>query len=173
MNCNKMEESKSSAVALLPDMCKRLCVALLLIPVLWSCAEHADERRIGTDAVEVPYSADGKDKASKLPVMTFKESDIDAGRILQGDEVTHTYTFTNTGKKPLVISDISSSCGCTVPRNYPKGKIMPGEGGDIEVTYNSDAKWGDQVSVIAITANTQPNRTELLLRAHVVAPDKP
>ncbi len=168
-----MEESKSWAAASFPDMCYKLCIVLLLLPALWSCEENADDRRIGTDTVDIPYSADGKNDAYKLPVMTFEKGEVDAGRILQGDTVNYVYAFTNTGKAPLVISDISASCGCTVPRSYPRGKVMPGESGEIKVTYNSDAKWGDQVSVIAITANTQPNRTELILRAHVVAPNKP
>lgn len=173
MNCSKTEESKNWGVASLPDMYRKICVALLLLTALWSCEENPDDRRIGTDAIEIPHTANENDRAFELPEFSFVKSDVDAGRILQGDTVNYVYTFTNTGESPLIISDISSSCGCTVPRNYPTGKIMPGEGGKIEVTYNSDAKWGDQVSVIAITANTQPNRTELLLRAHVVAPDKP
>lgn len=160
-------------MASLPDMYKKIFAAFLLLPALWSCEENADDRRIGTDAVEIPYSADGNNDFTKLPEMTFDKGEVDAGRILQGDTVNYIYKFTNTGEAPLVISDISASCGCTVPRSYPRGKVMPGESGEIKVTYNSDAKWGDQVSVIAVTANTQPNRTELLLRAHVVAPDKP
>jgi hypothetical protein len=50
---------------------------------------------------------------------------------------------------------------------------MPGEGGAIEVEYDSQNKWGEQVSIISLATNTVPNRIELILRADVVAPDKP
>lgn len=122
--------------------------------------------------VDLPYSADGE-KKKKMPEITFDTTEVSTGRILQGEVRNFTFNFTNTGKAPLIISNVSASCGCTVPRNYPRGKIMPGESGSIEVEYDSQNKWGEQVSVISLATNTIPNRTELILRSEVIAPDKP
>lgn len=51
-----------------------------------------------------------------------------------------TFTFTNTGDKPLVINQASASCGCTVA-NYTKAPVKPGEKGTVTVTYNGKGKF--------------------------------
>ena len=81
------------------------------------------------------------------------------------------FEFTNTGDEPLIIASVTGSCGCTIPRNYPRDKIFPGEGGKIDVIFDSDNKWGKQDIVIAIAANTVPSRTELLIKTDIAAPD--
>ncbi|MEL6277127.1 MAG: DUF1573 domain-containing protein, partial [Bacteroidota bacterium] len=48
-----------------------------------------------------------------LTSMEFAESNFDFGTITEGDVVTHTFSFTNTGEEPLIISDAKGSCGCT------------------------------------------------------------
>ncbi len=136
------------------------------------CAGGEEDRSVGTDMVDLPYSAEGE-KKKKMPVVTFDTTDVHLGKILQGDVRSFTYNFTNTGEAPLIISSASASCGCTVAKKYPKGKIMPGEGGAVEVEYDSQSKWGEQVSVISLTVNAVPNRVELALRANVIAPERP
>ncbi len=144
-----------------------------VVLMLSACGNTSNEdRKIGTEAVDIPYSADDKKGKSKQPEITFEFAEVEVGRILQGDERTIRFPFVNSGKSALIISDVSASCGCTVARNYPKGKIMPGEGGAIEVAYDTSNSWGDQVSVIAVSTNTTKSRTELIIRAHVVAPNK-
>lgn len=61
---------------------------------------------------------------------------IDYGKVYRGeDNGSRVFEFTNTGNAPLVISDVKSTCGCTVP-SKPKEPIMPGKTGEIEVKYN-------------------------------------
>lgn len=143
-----------------------------VVLIFAGCGGADKDRSVGTDMVDIPFSADG-DREKKMPAVTFDTTDVHLGRMLQGDVGHYTYNFTNTGEAPLVISNISASCGCTVAKKYPRGKIMPGEGGAVEVEYDSQSKWGEQVSVISLTVNTIPNRIELALRANVIAPDKP
>jgi hypothetical protein len=104
-------------------------------------------------------------------VISFSEKTIEAGKITQGEVLTHRFEFTNTGKAPLLISNVDGSCGCTIPRNYPKGKVMPGESGEIEVEFNSDGKAGFQNVSIIVSANTIPAATQLLIKTDVVVPD--
>src|SRR5215216_1648023 len=77
------------------------------------------------------------------PDFKFEEEEFNFGTIKQGEVVTHVYTFTNTGKEPLIITSASGSCGCTVPE-YPKEPIKKGEKASIKVTFNSGGKMGMQ-----------------------------
>lgn len=61
---------------------------------------------------------------------------IDYGKVYRGeDNGSRIFEFTNTGNAPLVITDVKSTCGCTVP-SKPKEPILPGKTGQIEVKYN-------------------------------------
>lgn len=114
-----------------------------------------------TNPEEVAPSADG-------PVISFKETTHDFGSIKDGEVVKHTFTFTNTGKAPLVIESATSTCGCTVPQ-VPDAPIAPGEEGKIEVQFNSAGKGGtQQLKVISVKANTQPAITQVNIKANVL-----
>ena len=115
-----------------------------------------------TNPEQVATAADG-------PVMSFKETTHDFGSIKEGEKVRHTFTFTNTGKSPLVIESATSTCGCTVPE-VPKEPVAPGAEGKIEVEFNSAGKGGtQQMKVISIKANTQPEITQVNIKANVLA----
>lgn len=96
----------------------------------------------------------------------FAESTYDFGSIPEGEIVTHTYSFTNTGSEPLIISDAKGSCGCTVPKK-PTAPIAPGETGEIVVEFNSKNKRGKRNQKVTLTANTNPPQTFLYLTGEV------
>jgi hypothetical protein len=103
------------------------------------------------------------------PVFTLKEqSTYDFGSVKDGDVVEKSFAFANTGEGPLVISNISASCGCTTPE-WPKEPIAPGEESNITVRFNTTGKPGQQNKTVTITANTEPSTIELHLKG-VVAP---
>lgn len=66
----------------------------------------------------------------------FKNETIDYGEIAKGSDGVRVFEFTNTGDAPLVITDVKSSCGCTVPKK-PEGDIAPGATSSIEVKYDT------------------------------------
>ena len=66
----------------------------------------------------------------------FEQETIDYGKIIKDSEGERTFVFTNVGDAPLVIQSIKSSCGCTVPKK-PEAPIMPGEKGEIKVSYDT------------------------------------
>ena len=74
---------------------------------------------------------------SEGPAIEFTSLVIDYGEITKGSDGVRTFTFTNTGKQPLVISKVYSSCGCTIPKK-PEGPIQPGTEGEIQVRYNTN-----------------------------------
>ncbi|MDO5637321.1 MAG: DUF1573 domain-containing protein [Myroides sp.] len=76
--------------------------------------------------------------AQNGPKIEFKAENntIDYGTVVRGsDSGVRTFEFTNTGDEPLVITNVRSSCGCTVP-SRPQAPIMPGKSDKIEVKYN-------------------------------------
>ncbi|MCR5888026.1 DUF1573 domain-containing protein [Hymenobacter sp. J193] len=101
------------------------------------------------------------------PVMTFTETEFDFGDIKPGAVVNHTFSFTNTGKSPLLISNAQASCGCTTP-NWTKDPIQPGGKGTIEVQFNSQGKSGVQHKEISIQANTQPSVNKIAIKTNIL-----
>ena len=85
----------------------------------------------------------------------FEQETIDYGKIIKGSEGERTFVFINVGDAPLIIQSIKSSCGCTVPKK-PENPIMPGEKGEIKVSYDTKRIGGfsKQITILsnAITA---------------------
>jgi len=98
--------------------------------------------------------------------VNFEKMEHDFGTIEQNTTNPYTFTFTNTGDKPLIISDAKGSCGCTVPE-YPKQPVMPGETGEIKVVYSPGQQKNMQTKTVTITANTEPATTVLRIKANV------
>ncbi|HZH70727.1 MAG TPA: DUF1573 domain-containing protein [Flavobacteriaceae bacterium] len=73
---------------------------------------------------------------AQTPVISFEQETIDYGEIEKGADGLRVFKFTNTGDAPLVIEDVKSTCGCTVPKK-PNGPIAPGESSTIEVKYDT------------------------------------
>ena len=92
----------------------------------------------------------------------------DFGTVTEGEIVTQTFSFTNTGSEPLIISDAKGSCGCTVP-SKPTAPIAPGEDGEITVQFNSKNKQGPRNQKVTITANTNPAQSFIYLKGEVNA----
>lgn len=103
---------------------------------------------------------------AETAAMTFEETAYDFGTIQDGDVVKHTFSFTNTGKVPLIIQNATAQCGCTVP-DWTRTPIAPGEKGEVRVEFNSKGKAGVQSKAVSITANTQPEVTQVTLKGVV------
>jgi Protein of unknown function (DUF1573) len=100
------------------------------------------------------------------PKVKVEKAIYDFGTIVQGEKVHYDFKFKNNGKTPLIITDASATCGCTVPE-YPKQPIKPGEEGTIKVIFNSTGKIGIQDKVVTITSNANPKFEELHLVGEV------
>jgi len=134
-------------------------------------AAKTEEELSAADLISNPNTANPQEVPvpNDLGVMTFTEREYDFGEIGQDKVVSHTFEFTNTGKKPIIIDNASASCGCTVP-SYPKEPVAPGEKGRIDVQFNPHGRSGQQVKIITIRANTQPNISEVTIKANVRTP---
>jgi hypothetical protein len=93
------------------------------------------------------------------------------GTVTDGEKVEYSYRFTNTGKKPLIVSSAVASCGCTVPEK-PEEPIKPGETGFLKVVFNSKGRVGEVHKEITVTSNAYPKFPVLQLTGQVTAVDK-
>lgn len=137
--------------------------------ILVSCDNS--EKKISTEVVNSPNSAVVKANAGELPVMEFEETTHDFGKIIQGEKVSYTFKFKNVGQSDLLISKVSTSCGCTAT-DYPKDPVEPGETGKIVVTFDSHNKKGFQNKTATVLANTEPNYTTLYIKTTVEVPEQ-
>ncbi len=143
---------------------KRAILGLGLLSMLTfvSCKENASSK-VKTDNVAV--AAERDESAKQVPVMEFDKSEHDFGTIEQGTPQETIFTFTNTGNAPLVITNATSSCGCTVP-NPPKEPIAPGEKGELLVKFNGSGQ--NQITKqITVVANTAKGSELLRIKAFV------
>ena len=102
--------------------------------------------------------------------ITFDKKVHDFGAVLWKNPVTATFTITNSGDKPLVISNVTTSCGCTVA-NWTKTPIAPGASGVVSSTFDSKALGRFQKS-IGIYSNASERPIYLAIRGEVTADPK-
>ena len=89
------------------------------------------------------------------------------GTVTEGEKITYNFRFKNTGNKPLIITNTTASCGCTVPEK-PEKPILSGETAFIKVVFNSKGKAGMNNKTITVTSNARPEFPQLLLNGEVV-----
>lgn len=103
--------------------------------------------------------------AQETAKIEFKSETIDYGEIDRGSDGVRVFEFTNTGNVPLVISNVRSSCGCTIPKK-PEEPIMPGKTGKIEVKYDTN-RVGPIRKAITVTSNADTPTKVLKIKGTV------
>lgn len=137
---------------------KALVIGFLALAIVQSCkkkSEPADQLHIDTAVAGPvnPTEAALKEAQSKpLTNVAISENTFDFGDIKKGEVKSHTYEITNTGTNPLIISQVSPTCGCTVS-DFTKEPILPGQKGKITLKFNSENFEG----VVHKTANVFAN----------------
>jgi hypothetical protein len=76
--------------------------------------------------------------AQELKITNHNDNTVEYGSVEKGSDGKRTIELKNVGDKPLIISNVQSSCGCTVPK-WPTEPIAPGKKAEIVVTYNTSA----------------------------------
>ncbi|GAA4290283.1 DUF1573 domain-containing protein [Aestuariibaculum suncheonense] len=111
----------------------------------------------------ISFSINAQDKKAKIE---FKSETIDYGTIEKGSNGVREFEFTNTGDAPLIISKVSSSCGCTIPKK-PDGPILPGKTGVIEVKYDTN-RVNPIRKTITVISNAETPTIALKIKGEVV-----
>ncbi|MFL1013150.1 DUF1573 domain-containing protein [Flavisericum labens] len=102
-------------------------------------------------------------------VLSFETDVIDYGTIQQNANGERTFTFTNTGNAPVVISNVKTSCGCTVP-SYAKEPILPGDSSEIKVKYATN-RIGAFKKTITVVSNASESTKIIRIKGTVLKPE--
>lgn len=112
----------------------------------------------------ISLSVNAQEKIAKIE---FKSDTIDYGTIEKGADGVRVFEFTNTGDAPLIISKVTSTCGCTIPKK-PEGPILPGATGKIEVKYDTN-RVSPIRKTITVISNADTPTVALKIKGLVVA----
>jgi hypothetical protein len=102
--------------------------------------------------------------------ITFESDMVDYGTIEKGDDGVREFKFTNTGSSPLFITQVRSSCGCTIPKK-PTDSIMPGVEEVIEVKYDTN-RVGPIRKTITVSSNAVTPVVALQIKGTVEEPEE-
>lgn len=130
--------------------------------------DETNKNLLPTSLADNPRTADGMDSTALLtmPTMDFKDTVHDFANMVEGAVVDYDFEFTNNGKNPLIISNATGSCGCTVP-NYPREPIPPGKTGKLHVQFHSAGKFGHQEKSVTIQTNSNKGIHRLYIKADI------
>lgn len=143
-----------------------LTLTIASLVVFTSCKENATEK---INQENVNKASERDSQAIVFPSISFDKTEHDFGQIMNGTPVETTFSYTNTGKSPLVVTDIKSTCGCTVPQGWSKEPLMPGASSQFSVKFNG--KGANKTSkTITLTTNTEKGREQVRITAFI-APD--
>ncbi len=97
----------------------------------------------------------------------FATTDHNFGDVNQGEKVQEVFKFKNTGNAPLILQNVLTTCGCTVPE-WPKEPVPPAGEGEIKVIFDSTSKIGRQNKVVTIRSNSRGGDYRLRISAMVL-----
>lgn len=144
--------------------------AVALAAFMFSCKSETSTTEVTDETTVVaPEATEGELPTAMLTELSSIKIDRmehDFGKIPDTAPVETKFVITNTGDKPLLITNAQGSCGCTVP-DYPKEPIAPGESKDMMVSFNPSGKEGVNNKTVTITANTEPATTIINIKSDV------
>lgn len=141
---------------------KRIILSILVLGLISSCT-ITDKGEQGSSSEITAEMIDPENP----PVITFEQPDFNFGEVAVGSVVEHTFKFTNTGTGPLIIHDVKPSCGCTALKNWPKGVIEPGQGGEIPIEFTPSHS-GTANKTVSVITNCTPAVIQLQISGEVI-----
>lgn len=113
--------------------------------------------------------AEKKDSINpNAPEIVFENESHDFGLLDKGAPCKTSFKFKNTGKEPLILSNVRASCGCTTP-SWPKEPIAPGASSEIAVKYDSN-RIGKFAKTITITSNAKTATKVIKISGEIKSP---
>lgn len=135
---------------------KQLFILLTGATLLYACnSNDANSTEAGKkDSLEHARILDAvNDTANFTSIQWLDSTTQDLGKVKEGQVVEVSWKFKNAGNKPLIITNASASCGCTVAEK-PEAPIAPGGEGTIKAKFDSKGREGTQHKDVYVTANT-------------------
>lgn len=143
-----------------------LGLGALCMVAFTSCKDDAASK---VNSENVAVAAERDANAGNFPIMELDKMEHDFGTIENGTPVETVFKYTNKGNSMLVVSNIKSTCGCTVPSNYTR-EVAPGETGEFTVKFNGKGN-GKVSKSLTITANTEKGTEVVKITAMVNNPE--
>lgn len=134
--------------------------------VLFSCNGLEQPSEINSEIVKNNYAAlEDYTKTEGSAEIIFNETEYQFPDMEKGEYVSHSFFFVNSGDKPLILTNVKGSCGCTGVE-YPEQPIMPGEKGVITAEVNTGSKPAGKLFRVAVTveSNAKTKRVQLWLK---------
>jgi hypothetical protein len=128
----------------------------LLLPTLLTTVSCSSDGKKQVRAGEETLSP--SDTAS----IVFTEYEHDFGKVIAGEKVAYTFSFKNRGNAPLVISQATTTCGCTVSK-YSRKPVPPGGSGTIEVIFDSSGR-----NVVTVKSNATRSLVIIRITGEVI-----
>ena len=101
------------------------------------------------------------------PKISFDETTHNFGKFKEQDgKVTYQFEFVNTGGSPLIIQNVSASCGCTAP-SWTREPIPPGAKGFVAATYDPAGRPGSFRKYVTVISNSNPGSVRLTIAGEV------
>ncbi|MDR3272547.1 MAG: DUF1573 domain-containing protein [Flavobacteriaceae bacterium] len=98
--------------------------------------------------------------------ISFENVTIDYGTVKKGENGKKVFEFTNTGNLPLIISNVKTSCGCTVP-SWTKTPILPDKKGNITVQYDTKITGKFSKSIEVFSNDPKAARKVLTIKGEI------
>jgi len=117
--------------------------------------------------MQVVLGQEKKEDKTPGPEITIEEASHDFGDITQGEKVSAKFKLKNTGDQPLILQNVLVTCGCTATK-WPREPIEAGKTGEIEVSFNSTGKMGQQNKIITIVSNAKETHKRVKIKANVL-----
>lgn len=143
-----------------------LGLSALCVIAFTSCKDNAAKK---IDETNLAAAAERDAASSKYPKLEFNKTEHDFGEIEARKNVETVFTYKNTGDAPLVITGIRSSCGCTIPEDWSKEPLAPGDSGEFTVKFNGVGQ-NKITKTVTVTTNTEKG-SEVVRISAFVKPD--
>ena len=147
--------------------------ALALVGAFFFISQGASaQQATAKKAVAAPAAAAQEAPKNNTPsAVTWKEDTHNFGDIEKGKPVSHDFSFKNTTKQTILITNVKASCGCTAT-NYTKTPIKPGETATVTATYNA-ANPGSFSKNVTVTTNDSDVNKILTIKGKVLDASAP
>jgi hypothetical protein len=138
---------------------RKLFLLAFAAAALAAC-DNTDKKQ--TAAAETTATADSTSATS----ISWDKTQLDFGKIPEGQKLDIAYDFTNSGNAPLVIKRVEPGCGCTVAET-PTAPVAPGKKGSIKASFDSNGRAGVQHKSIYVYSNATGEPQELIFTVEV------
>ena len=140
---------------------KKILFILSITTVLLACTttdkKSGDSSNNSDSTLQAEKAKIMSDTANYTSIQWLDSTFLSMGTVNEGAQVEVSFRFKNTGTQPLVIANVTASCGCTIPET-PQQPFAPGEEGVIKAKFDSKGRPGENRKHINVDANTTPSR---------------